>query len=517
MSGDLIPLLELRDITKTFGGVEALKGVDFTLSAGEIHGLVGENGAGKSTLMKIIAGVHPDFAGHLLLDGRAIRFRSARDARAAGIAMVHQELSVAPDLSVAENVFLGMQPTNRLGLVQWRRMARLAAEQLAKLGIDVDPTARLGNLPIGLQQLIEIARVLFSGARIIILDEPTSALSPPEVERLFAALRRLRDQGTGIVFISHFIEDILLISDSVTVFRNGRKVAEAKAAATSKAALIEAMIGKGLDTGPDKGLGKESGRDRGSLEETYSHDITLPTPPANQSIVLEADALSLARSLTRVSFSVCAGEVLGIYGFMGSGQSELARILFGKLAPDQGGLFIGGDRKAFHNTADARRAGIAFVPESRRAMLFHQEPVYKNVSVSILDRISSVLLRPGRERAIARHQIEQLQIRPADVERELGFLSGGNQQKVALAKWLSHPPRLLVLCEPTRGMDVGAKSDVIRIVRDLREKGIAVIVLSTEPETVLSLADRIIVLKRGEVVREFADETISKDRLLEAA
>ena len=480
------PILELQEITKAFGGVEALRGVDFVLSAGEIHGLVGENGAGKSTLMKIIAGVHTEFSGRLLLDGRETRFRSARDAHAAGIAMVHQELSVAPDLSIAENVFLGSQPTNRFGLVQWRRMAREAGEQLARFGIDVDPLSRLGDLPIGLQQLIEIARVLFSGARIIILDEPTSALSPPEVERLFSTLRRLRDEGTGIIFISHFIEDILRVSDTVTVFRNGRKVAEAQAADTSKAALIEAMIGKG----------------REALEESYTEDIPLP-PLSNRPVVLKASGLSLARSLKDVSFEVRAGEVLGIYGFMGCGQLELARILFGKLRPDHGGLVVAGGQATFASTAQARRAGIAFVSESRRDMLFHQEPVY-------LGQVS-------RERLIARRQVEQLQIRPAAVELNLGMLSGGNQQKVALAKWLSYPPRLLVLCEPTRGMDVGAKSDVINIIRDLRARGLAIIVLSTEPETVLSLADRILVLRRGAVVREFSDEAISKDRLLEAA
>jgi ribose transport system ATP-binding protein len=494
------PILELHQITKAFGGVEALRGVDFALSAGEIHGLVGENGAGKSTLMKIIAGVHAEFSGRFVLDGRETRFRSVRDARAAGIAMVHQELSVAPDLSVAENVFLGAQPTNRFGLMQWRRMAREAGEQLARFGIDVDPLSRLGDLPIGLQQLIEIARVLSSGARIIILDEPTSALSPPEVERLFATLRQLRDEGTSIVFISHFIEDILHVSDTVTVFRNGRKVIEAQAAATSKAALIEAMIGKGHE----------------ALEESYTDDITLP-PPSDRPVVLKASRLSLARSLQDVTFDVRSGEVLGIYGFMGCGQLELARILFGKLGPDQGTLVVAGDEKAFRSTADARRAGIAFVPESRRAMLFHQEPVYKNISISILDRISRLFLKPSRERSIATRQVQQLQIRPAAVELELGMLSGGNQQKVALAKWLSYPPRLLVLCEPTRGMDVGAKNDVIDIIRDLRAQGLAIIVLSTEPETVLSLADRIIVLKRGAVVREFSNEAISKDRLLEAA
>lgn len=494
------PILELREITKAFGGVEALRGVDFALYAGEIHGLVGENGAGKSTLMKIIAGVHPEFSGRFAIDGRETRFRSARDAHAAGVAMVHQELSVAPELSVAENVFLGTQPTNRFGLVRWRKMVREAGEQLARFGIDVDPMTRLGDLPIGLQQLIEIARVLSSGARIIILDEPTSALSPPEVERLFATLQRLRDEGTGIVFISHFIEDILRISNTVTVFRNGRKVHETEAAATSKAALIEAMIGKG----------------REALEETYAHDIALP-PRGDRPVVLKADALSLARSVRDVSFEVRAGEVLGIYGFMGCGQLELARLLFGKLKPDSGTVVMDGDRRAFASTAAARRAGIAFVPESRRAMLFHQEPVYKNISISVLDRISALLLKPSRERSIAARQVEQLQIRPATVELDLGMLSGGNQQKVALAKWLSYPPRVLVLCEPTRGMDVGAKNDVIHIVRELSAKGLAIIVLSTEPETVLSLADRIIILKRGAVVREFADEVVSKDRLLEAA
>jgi ribose transport system ATP-binding protein len=414
--------------------------------------------------------------------------------------MVHQELSVAPDLTVAENVFLGNQPTNALGLVQWRRMAREAGEQLARFGINVDPLTRLGDLPIGLQQLIEIARVLFSGARIIILDEPTSALSPPEVERLFTTLRRLRNEGTAIVFISHFIEDILRVSDTVTVFRNGRKVAETKAASTTKGALIEAMIGKG----------------REALEHSYTDDLMLP--PANAgSVILKVSELSLARSLRAVSFEARAGEVLGVYGFMGCGQQELSRILFGKLRPDAGTLVLDGRTRTFASTADARRAGVALVPESRRAMLFHQEPVYKNVSISILERISALLLKPARERALAQRQVDQLQIRPPVVGLDLGMLSGGNQQKVALAKWLTYPPQLLVLCEPTRGMDVGAKNDVINIVRDLRGRGLAIIVLSTEPETVLSLADRILVMKRGAVVREFVGEAVSKDRLLEAA
>ena len=493
-------LLELIGIAKSFGGVEALRDVDFLLRAGEIHGLVGENGAGKSTLMKIIAGVHGDFGGEFRLDGRSVRFRSTRDALAGGIGMVHQELSIAPDLSVAENVFLGAQPVNGAGLVQWRRMAREARRQLAGLGLDIDPGARIGDLPIGLQQMVELARVLFSGARIIILDEPTSALSPPEVERLFAVLRRLRDEGRSIVLISHFLDDILRVSDTITVFRNGRRIATTPTAETGKTALIEHMIGAGHQ----------------ELGDSYRNDIRLDSR-ADAATVLETQGLSLDPAYRDVSLTARAGEVLGIYGFMGCGQVELVRTLFGKLRPDRGVLRLGGGEVRFASTAAACRAGIAFVPESRRSMLFLEEPIYKNVSVSVLGRISRVLLKPAAERDIARAQVKALQIRPPGVGTRLGSLSGGNQQKVGLAKWLTFPPRLLILSEPTRGMDVGAKEDVVKIVRGLRDRGLAVVVASTEPETVLSLADRVIVMKKGEIVREFADEMISKDRLLEAA
>lgn len=494
------PVIELSGVSKSFGGVLALRDVSFVLRAGEIHGLVGENGAGKSTLMKIIAGVHGDYAGEFRIDGQPVHFRSARDALAAGIGMVHQELSIAPDLSVAENVFLGTQPVDRFGVVQWRRMVSQARELLAGLGLDIDPNARIGDLPIGLQQMVEIARVLFSGARIIILDEPTSALSPPEIERLFAVLRRLRDDGRSIIFISHFLEDILRVSDTVTVFRNGRNIATSAAAATSKSALIERMIGAGHE----------------EIGESYVGDIKLDSSDTAP-VALETSGLSLGRAYRDVSLKVRKGEVLGIYGFMGCGQIELVRTLFGKLSPDSGTLSIDGRETRFSGTAAARRAGIAFVPESRRSMLFREEPLYKNVSVSVLDRIGRVFLNVAREREMTQTQIEKLQIRPPRVDALLGSLSGGNQQKVALAKWLSFPPSVLILSEPTRGMDVGAKEDVVRIVRHLRDQGLGILIASTEPETVLSLADRVLVMKKGIVVHEFANEVISKDRLLEAA
>ena len=494
------PLLELVQVSKSFGGVEALRGVDFALARGEIHGLVGENGAGKSTLMKIIAGVHATDRGSLRIEGREQHFRSARDARDAGIGMVHQELSIAPDLTVAENVFLGTQPVTRLGLVDWRRMMHEAADHLGGLGIEVDPRLPMGALPIGLQQLVELSRVLFSGARIVILDEPTSALSPPEVERLFQVLRRLKASGRSIVFISHFLDDVLRIADTVTVLRNGEKIVTAPTAEIDKRWIIERMIGAGHD----------------QLEESYTADIALEDR-SRLPVVLETEGLSYGRAYRGVGFAVRAGEVLGIYGFMGCGQLELARTLFGKLRAEEGRISIAGRALRLVNTAAARRAGIAYVPESRRSMLFAHEPVYKNVSISVLDRLGRLLLKPAEERRIARRHIERLHIRPPSADRHLGTLSGGNQQKVGLAKWLTYPPKVLVLSEPTRGMDVGAKDDVVKIVRGLRDSGLGIIVVSTEPETVLALSDRILVMKKGEIVHEFAAEAVSKDRLLAAA
>ncbi len=500
MPQESLPLLELCGISKSFGGVAALTDVDFTLQRGEVHGLVGENGAGKSTLMKIIAGVHAHYDGTMRLAGDPVRFRSARDARDAGIGMVHQELSIVPNLSVAENVLLGVQPTNWMGLVDWRAMMRIAAEQLHELGIDIDPRTRVGSLPLGLQQMVELARVLFSGARIIILDEPTSALSPPEVERLFALLRRVRDSGRSIVFISHFLDDVLRVSDTITIFRNGRRIETAANSGIDKGWIIERMIGSGHE----------------ELQESYTGEIALGSP-AEAKVVMRTQSISSPGAFQDVSLEICAGEVLGIYGFMGSGQLELARALFGKISLSAGQLFIDGVATVLHSTAQARRNGLAFVPESRRSMLFAQEPVYRNVSISILDRISWFWVKPTRERAIAELQINRLQIRPPLPDRKLATLSGGNQQKVALAKWLTHLPKVLLLSEPTRGMDVGAKDDVLQIVKSLRSQGIGVVVVSTEPETVLALADRILVMKRGRISQEFRNETVSKDRLLAAA
>jgi ribose transport system ATP-binding protein len=492
------PILEMLGVTKTFGGVQALREVDFSLAPGEIHGLVGENGAGKSTMMKIIAGVYHGYEGEMRVAGEPVVFHSPADALAAGIGMVHQELSVVPDLTVAENVFLGVQPLAAGAVVDWSRMKREARTQLASLGLDIDPSARIGSLPVGIQQLIELSRVLFSGARIIILDEPTSALSPPEVSRLFEALRRLRAQGRTIVFISHFLDDVLDIADRVTVFRNGRRVTTEASSTLTKDSVIAHMIG------------------RGSAEMHMGESAELSGDDARP-VVLSADGLSDGAMIKDISIKLRQGEITGIYGFMGCGQVELARALFGKINLTAGRVVLNGKPANFRSTAAARRAGIAYVPENRRMMLFRTEPMYKNVSIAILGKIGRVLLKPKRERQITEGHIKDLQIRPPLPNIALGNLSGGNQQKVALAKWLTELPKVLILSEPTRGMDVGAKEDVIRIVKSLRERGVAVLVLSTEPETILTLADRVTVLKRGVVAKEFSTGHIDKADLLAAA
>lgn len=494
-------LLKLETVSKSFGGVQALKNVDFALGRGEVHALVGENGAGKSTAMKIIAGVHTEYDGQMSINGEVVRFASPRDALNHGIGMVHQELSTVPDLTVAENVFLGAQPVTKLGRIDWRAMNEGAAKLLSRLGLDLDPRGRLGDLPIGLQQLIELARVLFSGASIIILDEPTSALSPPEIKTLFDILDRLkREEGRSFIFISHFLEDVLEISDRVTVFRNGEKVAEAAAGDIDKRWIIQRMIGLGHN----------------ELEETYTAAVGLKSVDA-QKPTLEIRDLTRLPDFENISFTVSPGEILGIYGFMGCGQLALARALFGQLRAKSGTISIDGEAKRFANTSTAKNAGMAFVPESRRSMLFADQPVYRNMSISVLEHIDRLWLKPAAERELATRHVADLGVRPANIEAPLRTLSGGNQQKVALGRWMTELPRILVMCEPTRGMDVGAKEDVVRIVLELAAKGVGVIIVSTEPETVLTMANRVLVMRKGRITHEFANTAIAKDDLLAAA
>jgi len=491
------PVLELRDITKRFGGTVALKGVGFDLRRGEIHGLVGENGAGKSTLIKIFAGVHGDYEGSMLVNGRPVRFKSAADAKAAGLGVIYQELSVIRQLTVAENIFLGVQPVTAAGVVKWSRMYREAGRHLSDLGIHVNVRRPLGSFPLGVQQMVEIARVVYSGARIILMDEPTSALSPRECERLFEFTTRLRDQGVGIIFISHFLDDVLALSDRVTVLKNGVKVATLPRMDANKSQLIHLMIGADADV----------------LEEGYEQGTILP-PATDREIVLETVGLRAGRLFQDISLQVRRGEILGIYGYMGAGHFELGRSLFG-VTPSEGGVVrVRGKQVRIKTPAQAKGLGIAYLPENRKSTLLLKASLTRNITITFLERIRRVLLHEQTERRIGAEMVNRVGAHPANAQLPALSLSGGNQQKVALAKWIRYLPAVLILTEPTRGMDVGAKKDVLDIVQELKREGVAVILISSEPETVMSISDRILVISKGRIMKEFVNTAISKDVML---
>ncbi len=493
-------ILSLRGVTKRFGGAVALNGVDFDLMPGEIHGLLGENGAGKSTLMKILSGVHSPDEGEFVLRGAPTYFTSPADAKAQGIGMIFQELSSIGSLSVAENVFRGRQPVNRFGMIDWKRMNADATAALRDVGIKLDVTTRVGSLPLGAQQLVEIAWVVSSGADIIILDEPTSALSPPESERLFALMRQLRQQGKSLIFISHFLEDVTAVADRVTILKNAKRVASLQSDGLSKARLIELMIG----------------RDATELAAASSHSMTLP-PPIEAPAMVEIEGLSLAGSVDNVNLTIRAGEIVGLFGFLGAGMTELARVLFGQIAPDAGSVRLDGKLVRPRSPNEAKRLGIAYLTENRRSTIFPRHEIYKNVTLAHLDRLVPPIFRSDSEIAIAERQIQRTGVRPPVPHLLAGQLSGGNQQKVVLAKWLTRKPRLLILNEPTRGMDVGAKREVLDLIKGLRQEGVAILLLSTEPETVIAEADRILVMSKGRITREFAAEPVSKDLLMASA
>ncbi len=493
-------ILSLRGVTKRFGGAVALDGVDFDLMPGEIHGLLGENGAGKSTLMKILSGVHAPDEGEFVLRGSPTHFTSPADAKARGIGMIFQELSSISALSVAENVFRGRQPVNRFGTIDWKRMNREAASALRQVGINLDVTARLGSLPLGAQQLVEIAWVVFSGADIIILDEPTSALSPPEAERLFALMRQLRHHGKSLIFISHFLEDVTAVADRVTILKNAKKVATLDNQALSKARLIELMIG----------------RDATELAAASARTVTLPPAVAAPPMV-EIDGLSIAGSVHDLDLTIRAGEIVGMFGFLGAGMTELARALFGQIVPDTGTVRLDGRVVRPRSPNEAKRLGIAYLTENRRSTIFPRHEIYKNVTLAHLDRLVPTIFRSDAEIAIARGQMRRTGVRPQQPSLLAGALSGGNQQKVVLAKWLTRTPRLLILNEPTRGMDVGAKREVLDLIKGLRDEGVAILLLSTEPETVIAESDRILIMSKGRITREFTAEPVSKDLLMESA
>lgn len=506
MSTQSNPILELHNISKRYGGATALAEVDFDLRAGEVHGLVGENGAGKSTMMKLLAGVFNDYSGEMRLNGQPVRFASPADAQARGIGMVYQELSTFQHLTVAENLFSRKVPTSG-GIVRWGQMNREAQRLLHELGLEINVTYRMGQLSVGSQQLVEIARVIFSGAQIIILDEPTSALSAPETQRLFQFIARLKEQGKTIIFISHFLEDILAITDRITVLKNSRKVATLHTADADKHQLVELMIGS------DAKLLHQMYEE----EKVSGQEVVARQARSRGAVALTVTGLTQPGAFDDVNFTVHKGEILGLFGFMGAGQIQLARCLFGAEQPSKGTLALDSRPLKLSNTSIARDAGIAYVPENRRNSLMLQQEIFKNVTLAHLGKLAPGLLRQRREVGITQKQIDAVGVRPPRPLLAAGALSGGNQQKVVLAKWLTQQPRVLILNEPTRGMDVGAKDEVLTIVQTLRDQGVAILLITTEPETIVRIADRSLVMRKGKVTAELSSEALTKENLMRNA
>ncbi|RFC68908.1 MULTISPECIES: sugar ABC transporter ATP-binding protein [Mesorhizobium] len=491
-------VLEAVKVSKSFGGIAALTDVDFALRPGEIHALMGENGAGKSTLMKILSGVHTSYEGEIRINGRPMQFASIRQAEQAGIAIIHQELNLVPELSVADNIFLGREP-RIAGLIVDKRAARKAArELLGRLGIELDPDARVGGLRMGEQQLVEIAKALSLSARILIMDEPTSALSPSECERLFRIVRQLASQGVAIVYISHRLDEVMELADRVTVFRDGRHVLTRDMSGMTQDDIIAAMVGRNL-------LSANIGKAEIHKSPVLSvRDLTLSIPHRRE----------WREVLKGVSFDLHPGEILGIGGLLGSGRTEILESIFGSTEGRVGGeIFVDGERVHFASPRDARRKGLALVTEDRKSEGLHLHASIKdNVALPVLARLSKFGLRAfGEEAKLASGAVKSLGIRCAGTDQPAGSLSGGNQQKVVIGKWLATRPRILLLDEPTRGIDVGAKREIYDLIfRLARDEKIAVAVVSSEMPELLLLSDRILVMaegrQRGTLTREDATE-----------
>jgi rhamnose transport system ATP-binding protein len=491
----LAPVVSLQHAEKRFGAVHALDDGDIELFGGEVHGLVGENGAGKSTLVKILAGVHRADAGRLLIDGEEAIFDNAKQSQAAGIAIIFQEPTLFPDLSVAENIFVGVQPLKRFRRIDGRRMRREAAVLFEQLGVRLDPDRLARGLSIADQQLVEIAKALTTNARVIVMDEPTAALTTNEVERLFRIVETLRARGSAVLFISHRLDEIFEICERVTVMRDGRHVWTKPIGELTVQSVIRAMVG----------------RDMAALFPK------VPSEPGP--VVLKVDRLTREGEFTDVSFVVRSGEIVALAGLVGAGRTEVARAIFGIDRWDAGAVEIDGRRLRAGSPSAAKAAGIALVPEDRRQQgLVMDFSIERNIALASLDTVQrgGVILR-GSERAFARDWALRLRLKYAKLTNPVWTLSGGNQQKAVLAKWLGRKPTLLIVDEPTRGIDVGTKAEVHLLLSELAAQGVAVLMISSELPEVLHMADRIVVLFEGRVMREFARAEADEDAIMRAA
>lgn len=498
------PYLQIKNTSKSFPGVKALDGVSLEIGAGSVHALLGENGAGKSTLVKILSGVHAPDQGTILLEGRPVTFANTRDAEAAGIGIIYQELNLIPQMTVAENIFLGREPRTKLGLLDYKTMRRNAARELEPLQADIDPDTTVSRLPVGQQQLVEIARALSLHARVLIMDEPTSALSDKEVEKLFQVVRKLKEQNVAVIYISHKLEEIFAIADRVTVLRDGKYIGTREVSEVDSAELINMMVGRELtELFPKEMVPKGE-----ELLQIENLTVAHPTLPGRN--ILEQISLSLNK-----------GEILGIAGLLGAGRTELLMSLFG--APPgavvSGTVTIHGEARKISNPVDAINSGMALVTEDRKMQgLFLQLPVRTNISIASLKKaVRGWVVRNRLESAMVNRYVDQLRIKVPDLAAAVETLSGGNQQKVILAKWMLTEPAILLLDDPTRGIDVGAKAEIYQLMNRFAKQGMGIILVSSELPELLAMSDRILVLNRGRITGEFTREEATEQKIMHAA
>lgn len=485
-------LLDVTQINKSFPGTHALRDVSFELLPGEVHALMGENGAGKSTLMHILCGVYTPDRGTIRLGGRVVTLNGPRQAQELGIGMVFQELSLAPGLSIAENVFPNRAPTRAAGLVDWSALFRRTRDLLAQFDLDINPRTLVRDLNITTRQIIEIIKALSLNARILLLDEPTSALPPDEVNRLFTVIRRLKEKGIGIVYISHRIPEVMEIADRVTVLRDGQRVGTHLIRDVTPDTIIEMMVGRKLaDLYPDRAasMGDE---------------------------LLRVESLSGVRTFSDISFSLRRGEIIGLAGLLGARRGELLRALVGDAPISSGRTFINGQPVHIASPGQAFSLGIAYLPEERKTDgLFLKMALYQNVTVTALRRFARMgLMDARRETAVAQDYVSRLRIRTPGVQQLVGRLSGGNQQKVMLSKWLLRSPKILIIDEPTKGVDVGAKVEIHALLRELAHNGAGIIFVSTEFPEIIGLADRILVMHEGRLAGELPASQATEQLLI---
>jgi ribose transport system ATP-binding protein len=492
-----MPLLEMHGIVKQFPGVRALDGVDLDVRPGEVHCLLGQNGAGKSTLIKVLAGAHQPDAGTIRWRGEPVTLGNPQAAMSRGIATIYQELDLVSGLTVADNVFLGREHA-RFGLTRAASANRATTKLLTRLGHpEIRPTAEVGSLSAAAQQMVSIARALSQDAKLIIMDEPSAVLDNEEVERLFAVIRDLTADGVAIVYISHRLEEIRQIGDRITVLKDGRTVAIGlPARETPTREVITLMTVRDIE---------------------YVFPERRTAPSAGEAPLLEVENLAVDGQFSGVSFSVRPGEIVGLAGLVGSGRSEILETIYGARKATSGTVRVAGKRLRRGDVSAAVAAGVGLAPEERKSQaLLLGEPVYRNISISSLARFATAgFLAGGGEKAAAREQVTALEVRPADVTREARTLSGGNQQKVVLARWLLRECRVLLLDEPTRGVDVGARSEIYALIRDLADRGVAVVVVSSEIPEVLGLADRVLVIADGAVLAEQPADALDEHRVLD--